>query len=371
MPVSQHSYGFIAVRGVQAGREYYLVMCHMKLIPRLFLFDEAEVPPELRAQRLLNRARIPEIARYVVDNPTEYVFSAITASIDGDVEFVPMSAKGTGRNMGELRVDMQARFLINDGQHRRAAIEEALKLRPELGDETIPVVFFLDAGLLRSQQMFADLNKHAVRPSRSLGVLYEHRDEMSALVRRIIEKVPIFRNRTELEKTSISNRSSKVFTLSSVFQATEALLKPTKSGGETGQRLAVDYWILLTELLPEWQWAIDSQVSPMQLRQDYVHVHGVVLHALGIVGGETVARYSSHWREHTKKLKNVDWRRSNLQWEGRAMIGGRMSKAQNNLVLTTAFLKHVLELPLTAEEQQLERQMASGAVGEAELERAN
>jgi cysteine sulfinate desulfinase/cysteine desulfurase-like protein len=38
----------------------------------------------------------------------------------------------TGYNMGELRVSLEARFLINDGQHRRAAIEEALKQRPEL-----------------------------------------------------------------------------------------------------------------------------------------------------------------------------------------------------------------------------------------------
>jgi DNA sulfur modification protein DndB len=60
---------------------------------------------------------------------------------------------------------MSSRFLINDGQHRRAAIEEALKVRPEFGDETISVVFFIDAGLENSQQMFADLNKHAVRPT--------------------------------------------------------------------------------------------------------------------------------------------------------------------------------------------------------------
>ncbi len=45
-----------------------------------------------------------------------------------------------------------------------AAIEEALKVRPELGDETLSVVFLHDAGLKRSQQMFADLNRHAISP---------------------------------------------------------------------------------------------------------------------------------------------------------------------------------------------------------------
>ena len=56
------NYQFTALRGIQAGREFYVVMCPLKLIPKIFLFDEEEIPPELRAQRVLNRARVPEIA---------------------------------------------------------------------------------------------------------------------------------------------------------------------------------------------------------------------------------------------------------------------------------------------------------------------
>jgi DNA sulfur modification protein DndB len=362
--MAQHSYSFTALRGIQAGHEYYLVMCHLKLIPRIFLFNEPEIPPEVRAQRLLNKSRIPEITRYIVNHPKEYTFSAITASIDGDVEFVPFATNGAARNMGELRVDMQARFLINDGQHRRAAIEEALKIRPDLGDETIAVVFFLDIGLKQSQQMFADLNKHAVRPSQSISVLYDHRDEKANLAREIVKRVSIFKDRTELEKTSISNRSSKIFTLSGVYQATEALLKQSKGFGQNQEQLAVDYWEYLTTLFQEWQWAIESKVSPMDLRQNYVHVHGVALHALGIVGEQLLALHPHDWKERLKPLKQIDWKRSNPEWEGRAMIGGRMSKAQNNLILTVTYLKSTLALPLTSEEEQLERLCHTNKIGE-------
>src|SRR4051794_1043174 len=80
-------YVFPAIRGVQAGREYYVTMCPLRLIPRLFVFDEEELVPELRAQRTLNKARVPEIARYVIDNPVGYVFSALTASVDAEVQF--------------------------------------------------------------------------------------------------------------------------------------------------------------------------------------------------------------------------------------------------------------------------------------------
>lgn len=78
---------------------------------------------------------------------------------------------------------MEAPILINDGQHRRAAIEQAIRENPELGHDNIPVLFFIDEGLNRSQQMFADLNKHAVRPSNSISTLYDHRDQISDLAR--------------------------------------------------------------------------------------------------------------------------------------------------------------------------------------------
>ena len=187
-------------------------MCPLKLIPKIFLFDEDELPAELRAQRSLNRARVPELAQYLTENPKEYVFSAITASIDGEVDFQPLEEGGPKGNIGQLIVPMTAKFIINDGQHRRAGIEEAIKERPELGDETIAVVFFLDTGLRRSQQMFADLNKHALRPTKSLGILYDLRDPLSNLARKLMTQVSVFKGQTEAEKTTISNRSIKLFT---------------------------------------------------------------------------------------------------------------------------------------------------------------
>jgi hypothetical protein len=62
------THAFPAIRGTQAGRAFYIAMCPLKIIPKIFVFDEAEVPPELRAQRTLNRARIPEIATYLIEN---------------------------------------------------------------------------------------------------------------------------------------------------------------------------------------------------------------------------------------------------------------------------------------------------------------
>lgn len=352
------SYVLLAIRGRQAGRDYYVAMCPLKLISRLFLFDEEPVPGELRAQRQLNKARVPEIARYIAENPTEYVFSAITASIDGDVSFEPLDIPGADDIVGRLTVPMSSRFIINDGQHRRAGIEEALKACPELGEETISVVFFLDHGLTRSQQMFADLNKHAVRPTKSLGILYDLRDPQSQLARRLMTSVGVFNGLTETEKTTISNRSIKLFTLSSIYQGTRALLNKQKLSpiDPEEEKLSIEYWNEVARYIPDWTLVQERKASAAEMRRDYIHSHGLALHALGRLGSALVAAEPKKWKERLRRLSKVDWSRLNAAvWEGRATIGGRVSKAHNSVLLTTAALKTVLALQLSPEEAKAEQ----------------
>jgi len=353
-----YNYEFTAIKGVQAGRAYYMAMCPLRLVPKLFVFDEEEIGPDLRAQRTLNRARVPAIARYITENPTEYVLSAVCASVDGRIEFSAASSDQSLRSVGTLRIPMTARILINDGQHRRAAIEEALKVRPELGDETISVVLFVDAGLKRSQQMFADLNIHAVRPTRSLGVLYDHRDHLAKLSRHIVDEVEYFKGLAELEKTTISNRSVKLFTLSSIYQATGELLGKRRGSELTkaDTTLAVAFWRQVGNHIPDWGRAARREVIPAELRREFVHAHGIALHALAIAGVRLLALHPSDWQRRLKGLSKIDWSRRNATlWEGRALIGGRLSKARNNILLTANVILRALNLPLSVDGEKVER----------------
>jgi DNA sulfur modification protein DndB len=354
-------YVFPAIRGIQAGREYYSAMVKLKVIPEIFRFNESEVPPQLRSQRVLNKARIPEIARYILENPRDYIFSSITVSIsDASVKFVPVGSKSSKSKVGKLIVPMEAKVIVNDGQHRRAAIEEALKENPHLGNETISVVFFRDAGLKRSQQMFADLNRHAVRPTKSLSILYDARESFAQSIRDLVNTVPVFKGLTDLEKTSISNRARKMFTLSTIYQSTAALLgkkTKTKRISKDEETLAREYWSELTENIPDWKLLIKGEVASSSLRSDFVHAHGLALHALGIAGHALIEEYPHTWQNQLKKLNEIDWSRSNTKvWEGRAMINGRISKNQMNLALTANYLKQKLEVPLTKEEKAIETQ---------------
>ncbi|MEE9283962.1 MAG: DNA sulfur modification protein DndB, partial [Nitrososphaerales archaeon] len=323
---SPYTHTFPAIRGIQSGREYYVTMVPMRLLAELFIFNNEGLPPEFRAQRILNKARVPEITRYIKNNPKDYVLSALTASIDRRVRFEPLQDYDTESRLGMLVVPMDAKFLINDGQHRRAAIVEALKDNFELGREGIAIVLFVDAGLRRSQQMFTDLNKYAIRPTKSLGVLYDHKDPMADLVRELIIKIPLFKDRIEKEKTTISNRSKSLFTLSAVYQSTRALLGKKKKFEEVSQKeieIAYEFWNELPNHIPEWKDLLENRVSSAELRRTYVHAHGVVIHALGLACNALISTYPEQWITRLKKLEEVDWRRENPIWEGRALSGGR------------------------------------------------
>jgi DNA sulfur modification protein DndB len=355
------NYVFTALRGIQAGREYYSAMCPISLIPKIFLFDEKELPPTLRAQRSLNRSRVPTISRYILDDPKNYVFSSITASIDGRVDFKPFKEVGPASKVGYLIVPMSARFVINDGQHRRAAIEEALKVMPELGSEYISVVFFVDGGLKRSQQMFADLNKHALRPTMSLGILYNHRDPLARLSKKIADQVPVFMGRIDFERSSISNRSHELFTLSSLYQATKALLGIGQRIGhipEKNEKNAIEYWTEVSKHMPQWQLLKEGKVTASELRKNYVNAHGIALLALGFAGRKLLDEHPYDWRKRLKGLEKIDWSRSNQAlWEGRAMYSGKIFASNKNLTLTTALVKRSLGVRLGKVELDLEKSL--------------
>ncbi|MFT3821694.1 MAG: DNA sulfur modification protein DndB [Rubrivivax sp.] len=351
------SYVFPAIRGVQAGREFYVSMCPLRLLPKLFHFDDEELLPELRAQRSLNKGRIPEIARYIVDNKSSYVFSAITASIDGDLSFDAVGEDSPAAfRMGTLTVSMEARFIVNDGQHRRAVIEAALATAPDLADETIAVVFFVDRGLQRCQQMFADLNRHAVKPSASLGVLYDHRNAASKVAKHLSLTSPVFKSLIEMERSTLSARSRKLFTLSALnFATIELLTEKALEDFPAASQRSQEFWEGVGEQIPEWIYVRDAKMTAGEVRRDFIHCHAIVLQALGRAGRSLYASYPNEIRKRLQRLRQVDWARSNAQvWEGRAMIGGSMSKSGLAVTLTCNEIKRVLGLKLTADEQTAE-----------------
>ena len=113
--MSSAAFIFPAVKGIQAHREYFISMVPLEIIAKFFQFADEELPPEVRSQRILNKSRIPEIRDYILSNPESYVFSSLTVSVDGSMEF--QAASEETPQIGTICISMTSRFLINDGQH--------------------------------------------------------------------------------------------------------------------------------------------------------------------------------------------------------------------------------------------------------------
>ena len=361
------TYSFPALKGLQAKRDYFVAMCPLRTIPKIFLFDEEEVSAELRAQRTLNRQRVPEIAQYILENPEDYVFSALTASIDGEVIFEPLDESSPA--MGTLHIEMTASLLINDGQHRRAAIEEALKRNPDIGDETVAVVFFLDPKLQRCQQLFSDLNRYAIRTSKSLSIMYDHRNDESIITKTVALKCEVFKGLVETEKSNLATRSKKLFTLSALHSANIALLANFPAGDMPAmEKLAVEFWTEVGKCIPEWQLVRDGKMLASEVRQEFIHTHAIALQALGLVGQHILITTSNNnvsWARCLSGLKSVDWRKSNSTlWEGRALINGRVSKTSQSVGLTANVVKVALGLELSPEEKTAEMNIKGEIIDE-------
>jgi DNA sulfur modification protein DndB len=356
-----NSYTFAAIRGIQAGDEYYTCICDLATIPRLFVFNDATIPAELRSQRHVNKSRIPEIANYILENPKNYIFSAITASIDGKVEFKPIKLEGKESDLGQLVISNDAHLVINDGQHRRAAIEKAIKENPAVGKESIAVVFFKDKGLKKSQQMFSDLNRHAIRPSTSIAKLYDHRDLVAETVRRITFEADVFKGTVEMERSTISERSSKMFPFSGVYSATKYLLpSDIKKDFEKTVKHLIEFWECVGNQFDKWK-AVRNGIAPAsELRRDYINTHVVILQAIGISGKTLMEKFPSNWKVKMKSLKDIDWLKTNPIWQNRILLNGRVIKSTISITLASNVIKKAYDIKLTPEEQLLENNLKKG-----------
>jgi DNA sulfur modification protein DndB len=344
------------------GKSYYATVISLAEVPRLFKFNDWEqCTPEQRAQRVLNKSRVPEIAKYILDNEEGYLFSSITASYNSEVRFTPSEP---GSESGSLEMELEnVEFVINDGQHRCAAIAAALKENPALGRDKISVLLFESENLERLQQMFSDLNRFAHKTSKSLDILYDHRDNLSTLTTDVTEKVDVFRGMIDKERITVPLRSSKLLTLANLYDANEELLgekidKRGSKGYADKLAVAVSYWSELAKHMGDWRMIKEDHLKAPQVRQEKISTHAVVVRALGGVGRALIEDRPDDWQKRLDPIAGIDWRKSvgskvNPLWDSVCITAGSVVSNRQARLGTLAVLKKVLGLSLAPREEKL------------------
>lgn len=380
---SEITYSFPAVRGIQAGRAYYAAQIPYGALVKLFVFDDEDVvPAEHRAQRQLNERRAAAIGEYVVENPSDYILPALTASVSAEMAFEPITIPGATDRLGMLHIPVEATLLINDGQHRRKGIELALASKPYLRDETVTVTIFFDQGLERSQQMFADINGKQVKPSNAINALYDRRSPFNAWTLSILDLLPEVSQRIDFENSSVGAKSYKLWSLI-VFKKFLSLLTGVTEKNidqvPVERLVEIDTFVAqffneCREFIPHWAEMIDGKIAAVDVRENLVIGHAVWLEALAIFARralftgyiidhgapeEGVINPAIALWERMSSLANVVPTKNAAMWDGRCVVLGKMQKTADGVKSTAAQLLKLANVPLAEGMQQLEIRLAA------------
>ncbi len=319
-----------ALEGRMGDRTFYMTTLTLQTVARYFEPTSPSLPAEQRAQRALSDRRVPDITQYLTDKEQDWVFGSLTISYDGEVEY--------DEETRILHLDPATDFVVVDGQHRLAAIKRAVEEDPLLRKQSIGVMLVAFEDLSRNQQVFSDLNRTVQKTSRSLDILYDHSDPMTGVVKYVAQQVPLFKNKVEKNQTSLAVRSKYFITLSSLYDACKQVLGGTRAlealkddddAVNAAQDFCVRYWKKLSEVIEPWAEVADGDIKPAEARIENIVAHAVAFYGLGTAGAlllnvkskEDWARVGEAELEILDRLQDVDWKKTNEDWQGIVMLG--------------------------------------------------
>lgn len=215
-PISQPGIHIEAVRGRQGDRQMFLLLVTNNVLLRNFAAEAEVVDHGERVQRGLDKRHYKDIVTYLTENPAEYVLGAMTYATDmvNDESFKPIRP---GSNIGTLVLPMNAKLRCLDGQHRRAAIADAVLEDDEFGDDTSAVVLYVEDDYTKRRQMFSDMNATPKVVSKALNITFDTRDPYARAAQNLAANHPLLVDVVELEKARINAGDPKIFSLSGIY----------------------------------------------------------------------------------------------------------------------------------------------------------
>lgn len=312
----------------------------------------SETPPELKLQRKLNVPRVErELVPYLVGS-SDHFYSALTVEVrpapmlDGDgvepLQFEVRERFPGGLEFGSLTLDGTESLYALDGQHRLKSIELAIRQRPQLAREHIALMLIPFQSVPRSQTLFSDLNRFAKPTSKSISLLFTHREGLARVAKGLAAAVPILRDRVNMETTSLSSNSRHFITLSTLYETTKSLAgcsdaEAADHEDEIVERLA-GIWTELSDAIPAWRDVRNSVEHPAYLRQRSLCMHGVGQQAVAIAAATAIRQQPDDWRPLVRRLGDVDWALTNPAWQGAGMHGTRVNNTSTSVRQLSALL---------------------------------
>jgi DNA sulfur modification protein DndB len=356
-----NSFRIPVIQSVQGGQIYYSGVVTYKQLIELFVFNEEDDDEELKAQRSIKPKRAKEIADYIIKNAMEYVIPPVIATVGHEHDFNPIDEAS---GLGFLIIPEGVHVYLCDGQHRREGIKEVLKIMgadSELMRETVPVTFYVTEDVERERQIFADINGTPVKIPKSLLGFFE-KNPSSDIARKVMANIPFVNKGMELQKTSLTKTSQKMFTFNTFSSSIGYLIDGIKV--EKQEEYAIAYWNMLCKHIPLWVEVKNGTKKAPELRENTLITHGVMVQALGLLGAnifkecfvlnkasekenlEAVDKYVSQLADVDK----VDFYKGNTDWSI-LWDGGRVKTASDNQKLASIYLGILVGLGLSPQDK--------------------
>lgn len=332
----------LAFSGAQLGHSIYLASVD---VAELQKWTFSDLPHD--ARKISGRALAPG------PQPDADAFRLITLPpiILGTRQSLSTTKAKGGEDLVYLRLFEEIDWTVIAGHDTIAAVAGNTH-----GTSHISVEFHTHCDSSQLAQLADTTHRSTALTTHAKRSVLDDRGEWMTVTQQTIEQVTIFAGRVDMTKTALSNRSRNLFTFSAIHQANQQLLADHKQETvEDRVAIAVQFWNTVAANMPDWQAAYDEKILPADYRKEFVCAHGIALAGLARLGRTLLSDYPKTWPGKLKKLRTLNWRRSNTTtWEGRAMIAGRLSKASTCVVLTGNVLKQTLGIPLSEHENQVE-----------------
>lgn len=314
-----------------------------------------EFKDDERMQRGFAKGRIKTLVEYLVEAP-DHFFSAVTLVIlpreldrgaeeidpdsddqEGDYAFEPIQLDRPGRSrFGILHLSGDVVLFPGDGQHRLKAEFEAIKDKPELAREELPVVVIPFESTRQVRQLFSDLNLNAKPISKSVGYDFETRDPVVLMAKAVSRRVPLFDGRVNKVSNSLSASQKNVVTLGTLVPASQSIAEGLAQKSDVSldefvadnqraeDEISQVWETIIDAFEPQWAHVVDEEhpLTAAALREEFLFPHGLGWRGLASAASQLIAKSGrGGWeKDFTRAVKALDWRRDAEVWEGTAVI---------------------------------------------------
>lgn len=227
-----------ALRGKIGEWTYYLATLTFNEVNQYVKKIDDELHTSDKLSELIQRSissNYIEIKKYLLSQEERFFNALVLAVYDGSPNWIEVELNYGEEeyfNLGFLSLSGKEKIFPVDGQHRVEGIKAAIKEKPELGSDRVPVIFVGHSktaeGMTKSRRLFTTLNRYAKKVTWDDIIALDEDDLAAIVTRTLLESYPLFQgNRIVIsEQKAIPDGDIEAFTsIITLYQCNRELLK--------------------------------------------------------------------------------------------------------------------------------------------------